>query len=141
MKKKFKQLREEWIDRIKSRLNRDIDIYLNPSRIELNMMAKDYHGAVAVILHEDDMYAWTHGLHYHVKEYYKMKEFVSLIIGIDKGKMYYISVTDTIKGTKWDKSPYLKDYILDHPRIKRNVTPDVEVHYYNSDVVGDWHED
>jgi len=141
MKRSFKEIREEWNTKFRSPTGNDVTVYINPTRKELSQLARTYHDSVAAILYKDNLYVWTNGLHYHVKEHYRMgNEFVSMMLYITHGMIAGVGVTDTTKTTKWHENPKTREYIFNHKRIKRNLTPDADIYYYNQDVVGAWHE-
>lgn len=139
--KKFKQIREEWNTMFRSPTGNNITIYSDPSRKELAQLARTYHDAVCAMLYKDELYVWTNGLHYHVKEHFNMgKDFVSMMLYINRGMISGIGITDTTKPTKWHENPNLKKYLFTHKRLAMKLAPDANIHYYNQDVVGPWHD-
>jgi len=48
-------------------------------------------------------------------------------------------VTDSSKRTKWYHNPEVAEVIRNYPYLNK-MWDDIEVDYYDSDIVGDWEE-
>jgi hypothetical protein len=118
-------------------------VFKNPSSKELRECS--YKGPpleVGAWLHGADIFTWDrYGvLHNEVASAIGANSaFLPLFISYDSSGAY-VMVTDASRRTKWDENPKTKEYILNHPMMKRLFPRIEEVSYWNEDVVGLWDE-
>ena len=117
------------------------DVFRNPSRREWReVVGKNSH--VRAFLDGNDILIWNSfgALHQNVRDTMKLSnDVISLIIYGKPGTDAVIIVTDNTRNTVWWHNGDVADEIIAHPYIRRNFI-DVELSFYDEDIVGDWRE-
>ncbi len=116
----------------------EVNVFKNPTAVELERMVK--WGTVRAWLVGRDMLAFDIGIHAHVFRKLDLpKTAIPLMLHPGGGDVIAV-VTDASNNTIWRHSPAVKTAIVNHPHMNR-LFDQIEVRYYDEDVVGDWEEE
>lgn len=116
----------------------EVNVFKNPTRVELERMVQ--WGTVRAWLVGRDMLAFDPGIHAHVFRKLDLPKTSIPLMLYPAVRDVIATVTDASNNTIWRHSPNVKPAIMNHPHMNR-LFDQIEVRYYDEDVVGDWEKE
>jgi hypothetical protein len=136
-------LNEEFIEGFKVRKGY-VEVFKNPSKKEYNELLGRNDDGVRAFLVKNDIYVWHIYGALHAEVDRKMKfgrnALPIVVYGDDLNKPDFVMVTDYTKNTSWYHNPDTANYIRNSSYLSNKKIRNIEISYFDEDIVGNWEE-